>query len=169
MGSARCLLRQIKAVFLAICASFHPSISTIIHDHSVKQRMTSSLIVQTSFCVIELDTQLDFLDYGEVNFLDNLGTAPGAGLFRRVWGTGLTRTTTFTVYPSPSTTHTKVCRGFTSCGYEPLNIEEIEEELARSESNGHGTVTIDLVSTLPQNGWITDLLESKYQPSIFRS
>ncbi|PBK88742.1 hypothetical protein ARMGADRAFT_356043 [Armillaria gallica] len=45
----------------------------------------------------------------------------------------------------------------------------MEEDLARSESNGHGTVTIDLVSTLPQNGWITDLLESKYQPSRFRS
>ncbi len=151
MGSTRCLLRQIKAVFLPICASFHSSISTLANksstqwiarqrrDHSVKQRMSSSIIVQTWFRVIELDTQLDFLDYGEVNFLDNLGTAPGAGLFRGVWGTGLTQTATFTVYPSPSTTHTKICRVVASCGYDALNIEEMEEELARSESNGHGT------------------------------
>ncbi|KAK0200458.1 ribosomal RNA large subunit methyltransferase J [Desarmillaria ectypa] len=122
-------------------------------DHYVKQRASSSYKSRSAFKLLELDSQLNFLDHDDVNVVVDLGAAPGG--WSQVVSQRLGYGSDENSEPLPSTLprerpkrrHAESSRP--GSDYDPLNIDEMEEELARIESKGRGTIVA--VDLLPMN------------------
>ncbi|KAK0444990.1 ribosomal RNA large subunit methyltransferase J [Desarmillaria tabescens] len=145
--------------------SFHPTLAALSkksstqwiarqrRDHYVKQRASSAYKSRSAFKLLELDSQLSFLDHDDVNVVVDLGAAPGG--WSQVVSQRLGYGSEEDSEPLPSTlprVRSKRRPAESSrpgSDYDPLNIDRMEEEIARSESKGRGTVVA--VDLLPMN------------------
>ncbi|KAK0444983.1 FtsJ-like methyltransferase-domain-containing protein [Desarmillaria tabescens] len=113
-------------------------------DCYVKQREFSAS--HLAFKLLELDIQLNFLDHEDVNVVVDLGAAPGGWSQVISWRAFGVRVRggqrAITVHPSPESSRP-------GSDYDPLNIDRMEEEIARSESKGRGAIVA--VDLLPMN------------------
>ncbi|KAG7442106.1 23S ribosomal RNA methyltransferase, partial [Guyanagaster necrorhizus] len=142
-------------------------------DHYVKQRASSSYRSRSAFKLLELNGLLHFLDHDDVKVVLDLGAAPGG--WSQVVSQRLGYGSDEDTEPLPSTlprvrpkrTHESSRPG---SEYDPLNIDNMEEEIARSESKGRGTiVAVDLLPMNPIPGVRSlqmDFLETKTDDAI---
>ncbi|KAK0499329.1 hypothetical protein EDD18DRAFT_1349514 [Armillaria luteobubalina] len=109
----------------------------------IKQQASSVYKSHSAFKLLRLDKQLSFLNNNDVHIIVDLGAVPGRWS-QVVWqhlGHGSTKDSE----PLPSTLPQvrSQCRPTESCpgsDYDPLNIDNMEEELVHSESKGTWTL-----------------------------